>query len=108
MNSWIYLLIAGIFEIAWAVGLKFSNGLEFSFTSVLTILGMIASLYFLALSLKNLPLGVAYAIWTGIGTIGTALFGAFLFKEPITILKLFCILLIIVGTIGLKLLTRSQ
>ena len=90
MNAWIYLLIAGIFEIAWAVGLKFSNGLEFSFITILSILGMIASFYFLALSLKNLPLGIAYAVWTGLGTLGTTLFGVFLFKEPINFLKFIC------------------
>ena len=103
---WIYLLIAGLFEISWAVGLKFSHGFTQVIPSVLTVLGMIASFYFLALALKNLPLGTAYAIWTGIGTIGTVIFGIILFKEPVTALRLFCVALIVCGITGLKLLTN--
>ena len=103
---WMYLFIAGLFEISWAVGLKFTHGFTHIIPSILTIIGMIASFYFLALALKHLPLGTAYAIWTGIGTIGTVVFGIILFKEPVTAMRLFCIALIISGITGLKLLTH--
>ncbi len=103
---WILLLIAGIFEISWAVGLKFSHGFSQLIPSIITVICMVLSFYFLALSLKNLPLGTAYAIWTGIGTIGTVLFGIILFKEPVTAMRLVCICLIISGITGLKLLTQ--
>lgn len=103
---WIYLLIAGFFEISWAVGLKFSHGFTQIVPSVLTVAGMVASFYFLALALRHLPLGTAYAIWTGIGTIGTVVFGIVLFKEPVTVMRLFCIALIVCGITGLKLLTH--
>ena len=103
---WIYRLIAGLFEISWAVGLKFSHGFTQVIPSVLTVLGMIASFYFLALALKNLTLGTAYAIWTGIGTIGTVVFGIILFKEPVSAIRLFCIALIVSGITGLKLLAH--
>ncbi len=103
---WLYLLIAGLFEISWAVGLKFSHGFSQIVPSILTIVGMVASFYFLALALKNLPLGTAYAIWTGIGTLGTVILGIILFKEPASLPRLFCIALIISGITGLKLLTH--
>lgn len=103
---WFYLLVAGLFEISWAVGLKFSHGFTQIVPSILTVIGMIASFYFLALALKNLPLGTAYAIWTGIGTIGTVIFGIILFKEPVSAMRLFCIALIVCGITGLKLLTN--
>lgn len=103
---WIYLFIAGLFEISWAVGLKFTHGFTHIIPSILTLIGMIASFYFLALALKYLPLGTAYAIWTGIGTIGTVVFGIILFKEPVTAMRLVCIALIISGITGLKLLTH--
>ena len=103
---WIYLFIAGLFEISWAVGLKFSHGFSRTIPSVFTAICMIASFYFLALALKNLPLGTAYAIWTGIGTLGTVIFGIILFKEPVSAMRLACIGLIICGITGLKLLTN--
>ena len=103
---WMYLFIAGLFEISWAVGLKFTHGFTHIIPSILTVIGMIASFYFLALALKHLPLGTAYAIWTGIGTIGTVVFGIILFKEPVTAMRLICIALIISGITGLKLLTH--
>lgn len=102
---WLYLLIAGFFEVFWAIGLKLSNGFTHLIFSVLTILGMIASFYFLSLALKNIPLGTAYAVWTGIGTIGTVVLGILLFKEPFSVLRLVCIFLIITGITGLKLLS---
>ena len=95
-----------MFEISWAVGLKFTHGFTHIIPSILTVIGMIASFYFLALALKHLPLGTAYAIWTGIGTIGTVVFGIILFKEPVTAMRLVCIALIISGITGLKLLTH--
>lgn len=101
--EWFYLLLAGGFEVFWAVELKCSLGFTRLWPAVFTILGMIASFYFLALALKSLPLGNAYAIWTGIGTVGTAALGILLFKEPATMLRMSFIGLIIVGIIGLKL-----
>ena len=100
---WLFLIIAGLFEICWAVGLKYSQGFTVLFPSVLTIGGMIASFYFLSLALKSLPLGTAYAIWTGIGTIGTVIFGIIIFKEPVDVVRLTCIGFIIAGIVGLKL-----
>lgn len=103
---WIYLFVAGLFEISWAVGLKFTHGFTNIIPSILTVIGMICSFYFLALALKHLPLGTAYAIWTGIGTVGTVVFGIILFKEPVTAMRLVCIALIISGITGLKLLAH--
>lgn len=103
--EWLYLSIAGLLEVGWALGLKYSQGFTKPFPSIVTVLGMIASFYFLSLALKSLPLGNAYAIWTGIGTIGTVIAGVFLFKEPLDLLRLICIILIIAGIAGLKLLT---
>ena len=101
--KWIYLIIAGLFEVWWAVELKFSEGFTRILPSILTIVGMILSFYFLSVSLKRLPLGTAYAIWTGIGTIGTVILGIVLFKEPLDIIRIICIILIVSGIIGLKL-----
>lgn len=100
--QWFYLILAGLFEVAWAFGLKYSDGFSKLFPSILTVAGMIASFYFLSLALKNLPLGTAYAIWTGIGTVGTVILGIILFKEPVNVTRLVCIGLIITGIIGLK------
>ena len=102
--EWIYLLIAGFFGVAWAIGMKMSNGFTDVKISVLTVIGMIASFYFLALSLKHIPLGTAYAVWTGIGTVGTVIFGVILFKEPASVVRFLCIFLILAGIVGLKLL----
>lgn len=98
---WIYLLIAGLFEVTWAVGLKLSHGFSNIAISILTIFGMIASFYFLAAALKNIPLGTAYAVWTGIGMLGTVILGIILFKEPVSVMRLICIALIISGITGL-------
>ncbi len=103
---WIFLFIAGLLEISWAVGLKFSHGFTKLTPAIFTVACMIFSFYFLALALKQLPLGTAYAIWTGIGTIGTVVFGIILFKEPVTILRLICIGFIVSGIVGLKLITH--
>lgn len=100
--TWLYLILAGFFEVEWALGLKYSQGFTKLIPSIFTIAGMIASFYFLSLALKNLPLGTAYAIWTGIGTVGTVILGIILFKEPFDVIRLICISLIIVGIVGLK------
>lgn len=105
--KWIFLLIAGVFEVGWALGLKYSQGFSKLVPSVLTVIGMIASFYFLSLALKNLPLGTAYAIWTGIGTIGTVILGIILFKEPMSVIRLLCIGFIVTGIIGLKLVSSQ-
>ncbi len=102
--SWTILTLAGLFEVGWAVGLKYTNGFTRLVPSLLTALSMIASLGLLGLALRTLPLGTAYAVWTGIGTIGTALLGILLLGEPATVARLLCILLIVAGIIGLKVL----
>lgn len=105
--QWLFLVIAGVFEVAWAIGLKYSYGFTKLVPSVLTILGMIASFYFLSLAMKNIPLGTAYAIWTGIGTIGTGILGIILFSESINPIRLICIGFILIGAIGLKLVSSQ-
>lgn len=104
--SWGILFLAGLFEIAWAVGLKYSDGFTKLTPSVFTIVTMIISFYLLSLALKSLPLGTAYAIWVGIGTIGTVIAGIFLFQESMNIIRIVSILFIILGIIGLKLTTN--
>ncbi|SEH30556.1 quaternary ammonium compound efflux SMR transporter SugE [Magnetospirillum fulvum] len=103
--SWIALVFAGLFEIGWAVGLKYTVGFTRLVPSLATLAAMGVSLGLLALALKTLPLGTAYAIWTGIGTVGTALVGMILFGEPSDALRLACIGLIVAGIVGLKLLS---
>ncbi len=103
---WIYLLIAGFFEVFWAIGLKLSNGFSDVLISAVTVFGMVASFYFLALALKNIPLGTAYAVWTGIGTVGTVILGMLLFKEPASAVRFVCIALILTGITGLKVLSN--
>lgn len=100
--QWVYLAIAGIFEIGWAVGLKYSEGFTQLVPSIFTVTGMIASFYFLSMALRSLPLGTAYAVWTGIGAIGTVALGIILFKEPTDWIRLVCIGFILIGIIGLK------
>ena len=104
--EWIYLLTAGLFEISWAIGLKYSHGFTLILPSILTVICMIASFYFLSLALRSLPLGTAYAVWTGIGTIGTVFLGILLFKEPVTPVRLLCISLVICGITGLKIISH--
>jgi quaternary ammonium compound-resistance protein SugE len=105
--SWIHLVIAGVLEIAWAIGLKYTEGWTRLWPSVITGLLMIASFYFLSLAVKTLPIGTAYAVWTGIGTVGAAVLGMILFDEPRDAIRVACIFLIIAGIAGLKL-TSSQ
>lgn len=101
--AWTYLFFAGLFEIGWAIGLKYTDGFSKPWPTVMTILSMIVSLGLLGLALKTLPVGTAYAVWTGIGTVGTALLGIFLLGEPATAIRLGCIALIVSGIVGLKL-----
>ncbi|MBI1620253.1 quaternary ammonium compound efflux SMR transporter SugE [Aquamicrobium zhengzhouense] len=101
--AWAYLFFAGLFEIGWAVGLKYSHGFTKLVPSVFTVGAMAISLFLLGLALRTLPLGTAYAIWTGIGTIGTAILGVMLFSEPAEIMRILCIVMIAAGIIGLKL-----
>lgn len=100
--AWTYLLLAGLCEIGWAVGLKYTEGFSRLVPSVLTIGAMVISLGLLGLALKTLPVGTAYAIWTGIGAVGTAALGIYLFSEPATALRLACISVIVIGIVGLK------
>ena len=105
--TWVILFVAGLFEIGWAVGLKYTEGFTRLGPTVLTVLSMVASMGLLGLSLRTLPLGTAYAVWTGIGTVGTALLGILLFREPATAMRLVCIALIVSGIVGLKLATPA-
>jgi quaternary ammonium compound-resistance protein SugE len=100
---WIILIIAGLFEIAWAIGIKYSEGFTKPIPSILTLICMIISFGLLSYSVKHIPIGTAYAVWTGIGAVGTAILGIFLFQESKEFLRMFFIFLIIVGIIGLKL-----
>lgn len=101
--GWIYLLAAGLSEIGWAIGLKYTEGFTRPLPSVLTVASMIVSIGLLGLALKTLPLGTAYAVWTGIGTVGTVLLGIVLFGEAATAMRLACVGLILAGIVGLKL-----
>jgi quaternary ammonium compound-resistance protein SugE len=101
--AWIYLVAAGLFEVAWAVGLKYTYGFTRIVPSIFTVAAIIISLLLLGVALRSLPLGTAYAIWTGIGTIGTAILGIYLFGEPAEVTRLVCIGLIATGIVGLKL-----
>lgn len=103
--AWVYLFFAGLLEIAWAVGLKYTVGFTKLVPSIFTLVSMSGSMALLGLALRHLPLGTAYAIWTGIGTVGTAVAGMILLGEPAGALRLMCIALIVAGILGLKLLT---
>jgi len=104
--SWLILFLAGIFEIVWAIGLRYTHGFTKITPTIFTIIAMIISFYLLSLALKALPLGTAYAIWVGIGTIGTVIAGVILFSEPTSVIRIVSIILILVGIIGLKLSTN--
>jgi quaternary ammonium compound-resistance protein SugE len=101
--AWIYLSLAGLFECGWAVGLKYTDGFTRLWPSLLTTASMAVSLYLLALAMKSIPVGTAYAVWTGIGAVGVAILGIVLFGESREIMRIFSILLIVAGIIGLKL-----
>ncbi|WP_430913476.1 quaternary ammonium compound efflux SMR transporter SugE [Methylobacterium sp. sgz302541] len=101
--SWAILFVAGLFEVGWAIGLKYADGFTRPLPSALTLVAMVLSVVLLSFAVRSLPLGTAYAVWTGIGTIGTAILGIVLFAEPATALRLGCIGLIVAGIVGLKL-----
>jgi quaternary ammonium compound-resistance protein SugE len=100
--AWIYLFFAGLFEVGWAIGLKYTNGFTRLVPTALTLASMIVSLGLLGIALKSLPVGTAYAVWTGIGTVGTAALGIYLLGEPATVVRVACIGLIVAGIVGLK------
>ncbi len=102
--SWLILFLAGLLEVAWAVGLKYTDGFNRPVPTILTVLVMVASIALLGLALRTLPLGTAYAVWTGIGTIGTVLFGIVVLNESTSIARIGCIVLIVGGIVGLKVL----
>lgn len=102
-RAWLLLFAAGLLEVVWAVGLKYTEGFSRLLPSVVTVAAMIASVWLLALALKTIPVGTGYAVWTGIGAVGTAILGIVLFSEPATAARLACIALIVAGILGLKL-----
>lgn len=104
--AWFYLVIAGLFEIGWAIGLKYTKGFTKFWPTVGTVVAMLASFIFLSVALKTLPIGTAYAVWTGIGAAGTAILGMCLFGESHDWLRLLCLTLIVSGIVGLKLVSE--
>ena len=106
--AWLILFIAGLFEIVWAIGLKYTDGFSRLWPSVITVVAMAASVVLLALAMRTLPVGTAYAVWVGIGAVGTAILGMVLFGESREPLRLVCLLLIVAGVIGLKLVTQDE
>lgn len=101
--AWFLLFLAGLFEIGWAVGLKYTDGFTRPMPTILTVISMAISVVLLGLAVKTLPMGTAYAVWTGIGTVGTVLLGIWLLGDPATFVRLACIGLIVAGIAGLKL-----
>ena len=105
--TWAVLVVAGLLEIGWAVGLKYADGFTRLWPSIATVVSLVGSMGLLAVALRTLPLGTAYAVWTGIGTVGTAVLGIVLFREPATAMRLMCIALIVAGIVGLRLAPTS-
>lgn len=103
--AWILLFLAGLFEVAWAIGLKYTEGFTRPIPSALTLAAMVASVVLLGIAMKSLPVGTAYAVWVGVGAVGTAILGIVLFAEPATAGRLISLALIVAGIIGLKLAT---
>ncbi|NEW07578.1 multidrug efflux SMR transporter [Paenibacillus sp. SYP-B3998] len=100
--AWVYLAIAGVFEVVWAISLKFSNGFTRLVPTSITLAGMVVSFYFLAIATKTLPIGTAYAAWTGIGAVGAIIIGTLFLNEPISLTRILFMVLILVGVLGLK------
>jgi quaternary ammonium compound-resistance protein SugE len=105
---WIYLGLAGLFEVVWAIGLKYTEGFTRLWPSVITASAMIASIVLLAMAVKHLPIGTAYAIWTGIGAVGAVIFGIVLFGDSASPARLACVALVLIGIVGLKLTSGAQ
>lgn len=105
--KWILLIVAGLLEVTWAVAMKLSNGFTVLIPSAVIVVGYILSAVFLALALKQLPLGTAYAMWTGFGIVGTSVLGIFLFNEKLSLPQVICVSLIVIGIVGLKLLSKE-
>ena len=105
--AWIFLLIAGLLEIGWAIGLKFTDGFTRLWPSLGTGASMIVSVALLAMAMKQIPVGTAYAVWTGIGAVGTATISMFLFNEPKDFARIMCLTLIVIGIVGLKVFSKS-
>jgi len=103
--AWIILIIAGLLEVCWAIGLKYTEGFTKLWPSVGTVAAMTASVVLLGWAMRTLPVGTAYAVWTGIGAVGTVLLGIVLFGEPATVARLACVGLVVAGILGLKLVT---
>ena len=103
--AWIALFVAGLFEVGWAIGLKYTEGFTRTWPSVATLAAMFASIVLLAWAMKTLPVGTAYAVWTGIGAVGTVILGIVLFGEAATLARLACVALIVVGIVGLRMVT---
>ncbi|MBL8524378.1 MAG: quaternary ammonium compound efflux SMR transporter SugE [Betaproteobacteria bacterium] len=106
--AWVLLILAGAFEIVWAVGLKYTDGFTKPLASTVTIAGMVISVWLLSLALKTIPLGTGYAIWTGIGAVGTAVAGMILFGESRAVIRLVCIAMIVAGIVGLKIFSDAS
>jgi quaternary ammonium compound-resistance protein SugE len=105
--AWVLLFLAGLLEVVWAVGLKYTDGFTRPWPTAGVVVAMIGSVVLLAMAVRTLPLGTAYAVWTGIGTVGAVLLGVVLFNEPATLLRLFFVGLILAGIVGLKLVTAA-
>ena len=103
MNAWLALLAAGLLEVAWALGLKYSDGFTRFWPSALTLMAIALSFGLMALALRSLPFGTAYAVWTGIGAAGSIIVGMLMFSEPTDPVRIFCLTLIVAGMVGLKL-----
>ncbi len=104
--AWIYLIIAGLFECGWAIGLKYTEGFSRLTPSILTVAAMAISFWLLSIAMKTIPVGTAYAVWTGIGAVGVAIIGMFLFGESRDVLRIISLVLIVCGIIGLKLVAK--
>jgi quaternary ammonium compound-resistance protein SugE len=105
--SWVILIIAGLFEVGWAIGLKYTNGFTKLWPTVGTVAAMVISLALLGIAMKDLPVETAYAVWTGVGAVGTVLLGIFLFGDSAAVARLICVGLILAGIIGLKVFSSS-
>ena len=105
--EWMMLILAGVLEVTWACAMKYSEGFTVVLPSVITAVGYIASAVFLSMALKKLPLGTAYAMWTGFGIVGTSILGILLFHEKLTLPQGVCVIMIVVGIVGLRLLSRE-